>query len=205
MIPTTILASLAMPYALVLITPGPNLMVVLRIAMRPSWHRSASIASGVATGAALVNLFAAMSATVLHSMQQLQLWGSTILALVLLRSAIQLVRSARRQRADIPAEPSQHHVQVFALGLATALANPFSFTFFVSTYVATPGLTTVQSVLLASSLIFLMALCWFFAVSRLFSVSVARCTTWLWRAGLCYALAALMAAYALWLVLAHTT
>jgi hypothetical protein len=48
MIMLTLLSSLILPYALMLITPGPNLLVLLRTVLKPSWRRIISVAAGIA-------------------------------------------------------------------------------------------------------------------------------------------------------------
>lgn len=78
-----LLASLALSYALVLVAPGPNLLIVLRVAVRPSWGRLLSVAAGIASGAAIASYLAAIGAKTLTMLDDLDMWSSVVLSSIL--------------------------------------------------------------------------------------------------------------------------
>ncbi len=192
-----LLASLALPYALVLLTPGPNLLIVLRIAMRPSWSRSVSVAAGIASGATIASFLAALGASTVKSIGGIDRFGTLLLSSILLYSAWRLVRNPPKVEASEPPAQEMVRFRLFGLGLATALSNPLSVPFFVSFYLAEPGFRTVWGSTTVCAIIFLMALAWFTAVGHLFSVSAVRRVGLEWRQGARYVLAIAMGFYAL--------
>jgi len=199
---TPLLASLALPYALVLVTPGPNLLVVLRAAVNPSWHRSLSVAAGIATGAAIAGIVAAVGASTLSNLAELDTWGSIFLASILLYSAFRLaLRSPILQKSQ-PAASETLSLPLFGLGLATALSNPLSIPFFVSFYLAQPDLRSLSGGAVVCCIIFVMALFWFTAVGWAFSFSAIRRSGAAGREGARYILVLMMTLYALKLLFA---
>jgi threonine/homoserine/homoserine lactone efflux protein len=182
----TLFTSLVLPYALMLMTPGPNLLIVLRIAMKPSWHRVMSAAAGIACGATVACFLAAIGASTFEKFDKLETVGRILLAGILIHS-----------EASTP-EPLA--IRLFALGLATALSNPLSVPFFVSFYLAAPSLRTSGGVTVACCLIFSMAFAWFVLAGRLFSLSAIRRRGGRWRELVRFLLAGSMSVYALWLL-----
>ena len=176
-----LLASIALPYALVLMTPGPNLLIVLRAAVNPSWHRSFSVAAGVASGAAIACFLAAIGASTLDTVNGLDLWGSALLSTILLYSAWRLIRRPEGRPSSHTPTPETLSLRLFSLRLATALSNPLSIPFFVCFYLAEPDFRTVLGRGVVCCVIFLMALTWFTAVGRLFSSSAIQSTGVKWR------------------------
>lgn len=72
MIMLTLLSSLILPYALMLITPGPNLLVLLRTVLKPSWRRIISVAAGIACKRRLRTLLAAFGASTLGKIENIE-------------------------------------------------------------------------------------------------------------------------------------
>ncbi|MCQ1574159.1 LysE family transporter [Neorhizobium galegae] len=197
MIITPLLASLALPYALVLMSPGPNLFVVLRVAVEPSWYRSLSIAAGIASGATVACYLAAIGTSTLGTFDDLNLWASLLLSSILLYSAWRLIRHPARRQGSQSLSPETFHVRLFGLGLATALSNPLSIPFFASFYLAEPGFRTASGNAVVCAVIFLMAMLWFTAVGVLVSVSSIRSTEAKWCQKARYILAIAMGTFAL--------
>ncbi|EUB98121.1 Lysine exporter protein (LYSE/YGGA) [Rhizobium sp. CF080] len=192
-----LLASIALPYALVLMTPGPNLLVVLRVAVNPSWHRSFSVAAGVASGAAVACFLAAIGASTVDTIDGLDLWGSALLSSILLYSAWRLIRRPASPQASYSPTVGTLNLRLFGLGLVTALSNPLSIPFFVSFYLAEPDFRTLWGRAVVCCVIFLMALTWFTAVGRLFSSSAIQRAGAKWRESARFTLAITMGIYAL--------
>ncbi|WP_245437542.1 MULTISPECIES: LysE family transporter [Neorhizobium] len=197
MIIMPLLASLALPYALVLISPGPNLFMVLRVAVEPSWYRSLSVAAGIASGAAAACYIAAIGTSTLGNFDGLNRWASLLLSSILLHSAWRLIRHPASRRASRSLSPETFHVRLFGLGLVTALCNPLSFPFFASFYLAEPGFRTATGNAVACGVIFLMAMLWFTAVGVLVSTRSTRSTEAKWCKKARYVLAIAMGAFAL--------
>ncbi|WP_046665760.1 LysE family translocator [Neorhizobium galegae] len=192
--------SLVLPYALMLMTPGPNLLIVLRIAMKPSWYRVMTVAAGIACGATVACFLAAFGASTFEKFDKLETVGRILLAGILIHSAFRLIS---RHPASSPPEastPETLAIRLFALGLATALSNPLSVPFFVSFYLAAPSLRTTGGVTVACCLIFSMAFAWFVLAGRLFSLSAIRRRGGRWRELVRFLLAGSMSVYALWLL-----
>jgi threonine/homoserine/homoserine lactone efflux protein len=183
-----------------LMTPGPNLLIVLRIAMKPSWHRVMSVAAGIACGATVACFLAAFGASTFEKFDKLETVGRILLAGILIHSAFRLIR---RHPASSPPEastPEALAIRLFALGLATALSNPLSVPFFVSFYLSAPSLRTSVGVTVACCLIFSMAFAWFVLAGRLLSLSAIRRRGGRWRELVRFILAGSMSVYALWLL-----
>ncbi|XKM43554.1 LysE family transporter (plasmid) [Rhizobium ruizarguesonis] len=197
-----LLTSLALSYALVLVAPGPNLLIVLRVAVRPSWGRRLSVASGVASGAAIASYLAAIGATTLNMVDNLDLWASVVLSSILFYSAVRL---ARRPLAGAPAQQlgsDSLSLRLYSLGLATALSNPLSVPFFVGLYLAQPDFSTGMGEA-AACIIFLMAFSWFTLVGCVFSIPVIQRLDTIWTKTAQAVLAAAMGLYGLILLYKH--
>jgi threonine/homoserine/homoserine lactone efflux protein len=196
-----LITQLAIPYALILLVPGPNMLVVLRVNMNPSWARCVSIAGGIAAGAFTATTIAALSAGGLISLSSFEQSGPIVLSAILINSAIKLIRSAgRKQPTRLPgSEPAS--ARLFSLGLATALSNPVSIPFFAGFYLTTPEARTPFGVGLGAIVIALMALLWFIAIGRMVSRPMFRSGSEKWRESLRYLLATAMVLYASHLLL----
>ncbi|EJB01544.1 putative threonine efflux protein [Rhizobium leguminosarum bv. trifolii WSM597] len=197
-----LLASLALSYALVLVAPGPNLLIVLRVAVKPSWGRLLSVAAGIASGAAMASYLAAIGATSLYMLDDLDMWASVVLSSILLYSAVRL---ARRPLAEAPPQQlgsDSLSLRLYSLGLATALSNPLSVPFFVGLYLTQPDFRTSLGDA-ASCVIFLMALSWFTLVGLVFSVPAIQRLDTIWARAAQTVLAAAMGLYGLILLYEH--
>ncbi|MBY5454699.1 LysE family transporter [Rhizobium laguerreae] len=194
-----LLTSLALSYALVLVAPGPNLLIVLRVAVRPSWGRLLSVAAGIASGAAIASYLAAIGATSLYMLDDLDLWASIVLSSILLYSAVRL---ARRPLAGAPPQQlgsDSLSLRLYSLGLATALSNPLSVPFFVGLYLAQPDFRAGMGEA-ATCIIFVMAFSWFTLVGCVFSIPAIQRLDTIWTKTAQAILAAAMGLYGLLLL-----
>ncbi|MCQ1774451.1 LysE family translocator [Neorhizobium galegae] len=198
-----LLTSLALSYSLVLIAPGPNLLVVLRVAVNPSWGRLLSVAAGIASGAAIACCLAAMGTATVYTGEGLESWGSMVLSFILLYSAIRLLRHPSGSNPSRAVGSNTVNLRLYGLGLATALCNPLSIPFFVSIYIAQPDFRTGMGGV-ASCLIFVMALSWFTLMGRIFSMTAIRRLDPAWYRPARAILAAAMGLYAFTLLYAHS-
>ncbi|MBY5592376.1 LysE family transporter [Rhizobium leguminosarum] len=197
-----LLISLALSYALVLVAPGPNLLIVLRVAVRPSWGRLLSVAAGIASGAAIASYLAAIGATSLYMLDDLDLWASIALSSILLYSAVRL---ARRPLAGAPPQQlgsDSLSLRLYSLGLATALSNPLSVPFFVGLYLAQPDFRGGMGEA-ATCIIFVMAFSWFTLVGLVFSIPAIQRLDTTWTKTAKFVLAAAMGLYGLILLYRH--
>ncbi|MBY3266922.1 LysE family transporter [Rhizobium laguerreae] len=197
-----LLASLALSYALVLVAPGPNLLIVLRVAVRPSWGRLLSVAAGIASGAAIASYLAAIGAKTLNMLDDLDMWSSVVLSSILFFSAVRL---ARRPLAGTPPQQlgsDRLSLRLYGLGLATALSNPLSVPFFVGLYLAQPDFRTGMGEV-ATCIIFLMAFSWFTLVGCVFSIPAIQQLDTFWAKIAQTVLSAAMGLYGLILLYKH--
>ncbi|CDZ54980.1 LysE family transporter [Neorhizobium galegae] len=196
------LTSFALSYALVLIAPGSNLLVVLRVAVKPSWGRLLSVSAGIASGASVACYLAAVAATNLTMLNGLTAWGSAILSLILLYSAVRLARGPTVVQPSQEPGSDAFNLKLYSLGLATALSNPLSVPFFVSVYLTQPDFRGGFGGAVSGA-VFVMALAWFTFVGRVFSVSAIQRLNLVSARAARFTLAAAMGAYALKLLYDH--
>ncbi|WSG98185.1 LysE family transporter (plasmid) [Rhizobium johnstonii] len=197
-----LLASLALSYALVLVAPGPNLLVVLRVAVRPSWGRLLSVAAGIASGAAIASYLAAIGAASLNMLDDLDMWSSVVLSSILLYSAVRL---ARRPLADTPPQQlgsDSLSLRLYSLGPATALSNPLSVPFFVGLYLTHPDFRSGLGEA-TTCIIFLMAFSWFTLVGCVVSIPAIQRLDTIWAKAAQTVLSAAMGLYGLILLYEH--
>jgi threonine efflux protein len=197
-----LLASLALSYALVLVAPGPNLLIVLRVAVRPSWGRLLSVTAGIATGAAIASYLAVIGAASLNMLDDLDMWSSVVLSSILLYSAVRL---ARRPLAGTPPQQlgsDSPSLRLYSLGLATALSNPVSVPFFVGLYLTHPDFRSGLGEA-ATCIIFVMAFSWFTLVGCVFSIPAIQRLDTIWAKAAQTVLSVAMGLYGLILLYEH--
>ena len=158
---TTLLAALAMPYALVLAVPGPNFLVLLHASLASSGRTALAAALGIASGATLAAATASCIAVLMPSSRVLEFCGVLIFSIFLLRAAVGMIRNSKpvnTLRDDYVAiAQNRGH---FGLGLLVALFNPVTIPFFVSFFLGHPNLSTIEAAA-ACATVFVMAALWF--------------------------------------------
>jgi len=169
-----LLTTLAVPYALVLAAPGPNLLVIARASIVPSLSRPIAAALGIACGATIASAIAAYSASWIVSTRGLEFWGTLVFSAVLVNSGLRLLYREPGNHKTTAQAKTRRNASLFTLGLLAALSNPMTIPFFVSFFVATPVFQTFLGAALACALIFMMAGLWFASVGFLFSISAGH-------------------------------
>ncbi|HEV7322040.1 MAG TPA: LysE family transporter [Ensifer sp.] len=154
-----LVTSLVVPYALVLASPGPNLLVMLRVSFAASAKRTLAAAFGIACGATLAATIAYQGSLFLAWADQLQGPFAILLAAILTRSAIRLMRRGQANGAELKGDGTPHLTKAFGLGIAASALNPMSIAFFLSFFVAHQGFLT--SAWIAPVVVFVMAALWF--------------------------------------------
>jgi threonine/homoserine/homoserine lactone efflux protein len=172
-----LLAALALPYALVLMVPGPNLFVVLRASLAPAGRTAFPAALGIALGASLAAATASIIAVFMPNNRFIVACGVLMFSFFLLRAAAALICNAtsggRVEDARSAVAERRGH---FGLGLLSALFNPVTVPFFVGIFLAHPHLSSMQATLAACATVFTMAVVWFGALG----IALARSKSHPW-------------------------
>ena len=167
-----LLSTVAVPYALILVIPGPNLLVVSSAGLQ-SQSAALRAAMGVAVGAAMVAAITSAGASVLPDLASFQLVGSAVFCLLLLRSAAGLIR-VMPQSGDLrPSPQTDRPSSPFLIGLGVAVCNPLTVPFFLGLFLSHPGLHQTTMAAAACATTFAMALFWYGFVAVVVSQSSA--------------------------------
>lgn len=153
------ISSLAIPYALVLASPGPNLLVILRASLASSIVRPLAAALGIGCGAALAAAIAVQGSLLLARADQLEVPFGILFAIMLVRSAIALMQGRQASEAVHQDHTARRISNAFGLGIVAALSNPMTIPFFLSFFVANPAFRSSAG--LAPAIVFTMAASWF--------------------------------------------
>lgn len=154
-----LVTSLAVPYALVLASPGPNLLVMLRVSLAASMQRTLAAAFGIACGATLAAMIAYQGSLLVVWADQLRGPFAFLLAAILVRSAIRLMRRTRPTRAEFNGDTAPRISKAFGLGIVSSLSNPMTIPFFLSFFVAHQAFHSAAW--MAPAVVFVMAASWF--------------------------------------------
>lgn len=154
-----LVTSLAVPYALVLASPGPNLLVMLRVSLASSLQRTLAAALGIACGATLAATIAYQGSLLVVWADQLRGPFAILLAAILIRSAIHLMRRTRPAQGEFDGDTAPRISKAFGLGIAASLSNPMTIPFFLSFFVAHQAIHATAWV--APAVVFVMAAGWF--------------------------------------------
>ncbi|HWK48063.1 MAG TPA: LysE family transporter [Stellaceae bacterium] len=178
---SSIVFGLALPYASVLVVPGPNLLLVTRASIYSSRRFPANVVLGIASGATLAAAIGGSGAALFPAGQIAEIIGTFIFAALLIKAAIGLIFTSRRG-ADLSTRPAElERRTAFLTGLFTALFNPVSISFFGALFLHHPDLRTGSSMIIACFVIFFMASAWFAIVGTL--LAVPRCRRYVTSAG----------------------
>jgi threonine/homoserine/homoserine lactone efflux protein len=119
-------------YAVVLATPGPNMLAILAVAAARGFAAAVPLCLGVACG---VGALAAACLAAASALPDLGPWGDDVArvaqALLLLYLALRVLRGAAGAGAA--------RLAGFGAGVCTAVANPVTAAFFVSQFAGPPG------------------------------------------------------------------
>ncbi len=160
------LAAFALSYALVVISPGPNLLVVSHAALTGSRGAALKTAAGVGLGASLLAWLAFSGAVAIGPDSPLRSAMLATFAAVL--AAFGLRTLWRMGRPPAPAHPAH---SCFAAGFLTALLNPGTAMFL--------SLNAMQRSQIAerfamTAIVFVIALGWFCAVAICINSAAGR-------------------------------
>lgn len=161
----------AAAYALVLVTPGPNLLIVLRASITPPRQKVVSATFGVALGAALAAALGLVSASMAIFDERVERIAAVLFAALLLWSSYRLIWPRRRSNPAAPPS-SVGIIRTFAIALAAAASNPVTLSFFTSLFVAHPVLRLEAGTVLLT--VFAMVASWFLLVGLFFATFTAR-------------------------------
>ncbi|AMJ62443.1 LysE family translocator [Bosea sp. PAMC 26642] len=153
------ISSLAIPYAFMLVSPGPNLLVVLRVGLASSVARPLAAALGIACGATIAAAIAVQGSALIDRTDQLEILFSLIFAAMLVRSAIRLLQQAQKSDVELQRNSVKRISQAFALGMVASLSNPITIPFFFSFFIANPKIGSSGET--ACAIVFVMAVSWF--------------------------------------------
>lgn len=163
------LSALAPTYALVLATPGPNLLVILRAGLSGAARALPAAAIGIACGAGLAAASAGLAAFLLtrgltFDVHAVEIAGRVVFAALLARAGLRMLRgSGRPAMLSGEAVASGH----FRLGLVTALCNPLTVPFLAAFFLSHGEAHEIGAGLAAGGLVMLMAGGWFALVGLL--------------------------------------
>ncbi|MET3900281.1 threonine efflux protein [Devosia sp. UYZn731] len=152
--------SIVLGYAMMLIVPGPSLLIVVQASLATHRHQGLVTALGVAMGASLLVLALAFSTAYLVTSSTVVEAGRVVCILVLLIAAFRALRSGMRQEEAQVSRPS-NGLAPFAMGLTTAMSNPLSLGFFGSAALSLPGRGDLSNLASLPLVVFVMAFAWY--------------------------------------------
>jgi amino acid exporter len=171
----TLVAGLALPYALVLAVPGPNFLIVLHASLVSPERSAFATALGIASGASLAAATASCVAVLMPNNKLIEVCGVLIFSFLLLRTAASLIRNPTpvgpSRDAPLAVEKKRGH---FGLGLMSAFFNPVTIPFFIGFFLAHPRSSSAQATLAACATVFAMAALWFGLLGFAFVRSASR-------------------------------
>ncbi|MGB3336200.1 MAG: LysE family transporter [Devosia sp.] len=153
--------SIAVGYAMMLVVPGPSLLIVVQASLASQRRQGVVTALGVAMGASLLVLALAFSTAYLAMSAAVAEAGRVVCVLVLLIAAFRALHGGMgRQDFPISLRPA-NGLAPFALGLTTAISNPLSLAFFGSAALSVPGRNDLSNLALLPLVVFVMAFAWY--------------------------------------------
>ena len=157
---TLAIAALAIPYGALVVSPGPNFLMVSHAGLTAS-RRSAFLAAlGVALGAALLALAAHASSQVIGASRPIRIGAIVLVCVFLIYVGARLLWqgvNGRENASEASGYPNRAH---FWFGLVTAATNPATAGFFVVHAVRRPGPVALTEPQVAA-IVFAIALGWF--------------------------------------------
>jgi threonine/homoserine/homoserine lactone efflux protein len=189
------LAAFTLGYVLVLLTPGPNLIVLAGIALVRGVRGSIPVCLGIAFGSVLLATAAALAADAVPESASWDAAGRALGGLLLLYVAWRLLSAAPLS----PAAAAPLRVD-FALGFGAALFNPITGAYFAAHFFAMRGARGLGDDVLIMALVGGITLLRSFAIAAVVGSLAMR--TQGWRGGLWISRAAgaAFAAAAVWLL-----
>ncbi|MBR0667084.1 LysE family transporter [Roseomonas hellenica] len=166
-----LLSGLIPAYALVLSSPGPNLLLIIRASLSGSPGATVAAASGIGIGAGVAASCAVLAASLVSLQGAVLDWaeaaGRVVFALLLIRSGWRTLRRVGSVADATSASPEIRHAAQFRLGAVAAMSNPLTVPFFAAFFLAHRETRELPVAIAACSLVALMATGWFIAVGML--------------------------------------
>ena len=167
------IAALAIPYGALVVSPGPNFLMVSHAGLTASRGRAFLAALGVATGAALLALAAHASSGAIGASRPIRIGAIVLVCAFLIYIGARLLwQGVNDREMDRAASAYTGHAH-FWLGLATAATNPATAGFFVVHAVRPSGPAALSEPQVAA-IVFAMALGWFGLVALSTSAPVIQ-------------------------------
>lgn len=177
MLDATTLLSLALVWAMAVMLPGPNFLVVTKQTLRLSLRHGLTTAMGVSYGAFLWASAAMLGlSALLQTFSQLYALLKIIGGLYLLFLGIGMIRQSLRSTCNVQqATDISFTGSSFRAGLCSSLSNPKTAAFFAGIFVTFlpqhPGLAMQMAAL---ALIFGISVLWYGALACFFSLARIR-------------------------------
>ncbi|GLK80469.1 LysE family transporter [Methylopila turkensis] len=151
-------------YVAVMLTPGPNFLLVLDAACSGSQRVALSSALGVASGAATLALAAFLAGSALTPSEPLISFSRLAFGALVTALGFRTLTSAARPVTEQPVKAKRETAH-FRIALATSIGNPITALFFLAAAATAAGtVTTLERVALGAA-VFAMAAVWFAAVA----------------------------------------
>lgn len=174
----TLLTALAGAFIVLIISPGPNFLVITQLSYSQSRRQGICAGLGVASGSII---WALLAATGLGLMFQQLPWLQPALQLL---GGMYLTWLGTKSLRGAGSQPAPRDLETLGLGslgrayrfgLLTNMTNPKALAFYTSVFttVTTPGMPLwVRGA--GVSIIAILAICWFVALATLFSIPAVQ-------------------------------
>jgi RhtB (resistance to homoserine/threonine) family protein len=189
--PLAPLVMVATLWTIAAITPGPNFLMMLRVATTHSRARGLMAVAGIGVGTTIWGCAGLFGIHALFSAAPWLYLGFKIVGgLYLIYFGSRLLMQSRRKSAQGAIEPAERlsDVAAFRLGLMTNLANPKTALFMASVFAtAMPGRPSLTLGASAITLMAAISITWYVLVTCLFTMppmarAYERMTRWIDRA-----------------------
>lgn len=166
-----LLSGLVPAYALVLSSPGPNLLLIVRASLGGSIAAAIAAAGGIGIGAGAAAFCAVVAANLVTFesaiLSEVEVVGRIVFALLLVRSGWRTLRRGASASIAMSAPSGVGPLGQFKLGVLAAMSNPLTVPFFAAFFLAHRETREPHVAFAACSLVVLMATVWFSAVGML--------------------------------------
>ncbi|MEM8652591.1 MAG: LysE family transporter [Pseudomonadota bacterium] len=172
---TAILLLLPVHFA-VMVSPGPNFVLLSTTALMVDRATAVQAAFGIATGSLIWMIAAALGISVILETLPVLGWVLKIVGGVyLIYLGIKLWRSAAKKTDDVISEPNSSVIKGFRRGLLVNLTSPKSAAYFGSIFAAfLSNNMPIWVIVLLISAFFMVSIAWHVALAVVFSTETVR-------------------------------
>jgi threonine/homoserine/homoserine lactone efflux protein len=165
-------------YALPLLTPGPNMVMVASVAVLGGWYAAAHLIAGLSLGAVLLAIVMMLAGAAIDGAAGLAVLGPVVAALALAYVAWSVApkrRTGSAGAAKNTANAKACQLAGFSCGLWTSITNPVTGTYFASQFLQS-GSTLASGFNAVAVVIGVLVLCALkgIVVATVFSTETAR-------------------------------